>query len=73
MKELQTLYKIDTTGKLREWTMVIEDACFHAVKGVVGGKMIALPTGVEWHQLGPPHPELRGQLFYKRASGCIII
>jgi len=40
MKKLQTLYKIDTTGKLREWTMVIEDACFHAVKGVVGGKMI---------------------------------
>ena len=40
MKKLQTLYKIDTTGKLREWTMIIEDACFHAVKGVVGGKMI---------------------------------
>ena len=40
MQKLQTLYKIDTTGKLREWTMIIEDACFHAVKGVVGGKMI---------------------------------
>ena len=40
MKKLQTLYKIDTTGKLREWTMIIEDACFHAVKGVVGGKLI---------------------------------
>jgi DNA ligase 1 len=40
MKKLQTLYKIDTTGKLREWTMIIEDASFHAVKGVVGGKMI---------------------------------
>ena len=40
MKKLQTLYKIDTTGKLREWTMIIEDACFHAVKGVVGGKML---------------------------------
>ena len=25
MQKLQTLYKIDTTGKLREWTMVIED------------------------------------------------
>ena len=40
MKKLQTLYKIDSTGKLREWTMIIEDSCFHAVKGVVGGKMI---------------------------------
>ncbi len=40
MKKLQTLYKIDTTGKLREWTMVIEDACFYAIKGVVGGKLI---------------------------------
>ena len=40
MKKLQTLYKIDTTGKLREWTTVIEDACFYAIKGVVGGKLI---------------------------------
>ena len=40
MKKLDTLYKIDTTGKLREWTMVIEDSCFHAIKGVVGGKLI---------------------------------
>jgi DNA ligase 1 len=40
MKKLEKLYKIDTTGKLREWTMVIEDACFYAIKGVVGGKLI---------------------------------
>tara|TARA_Y100000593_G_scaffold79250_1_gene147418 strand:+ start:105 stop:1286 length:1182 start_codon:yes stop_codon:yes gene_type:complete len=40
MKKLNTLYKIDTTGKLREWTMVIDDACFYAIKGVVGGKLI---------------------------------
>ena len=39
MKKLQTLYKIDTKGKLREWTMVIEDACFYAIKGLTGGKL----------------------------------
>jgi len=37
--KLPTLYKFDTKGKLREWTMVIEGNCFHAVKGLVGGKL----------------------------------
>lgn len=38
MKTLQTLYKIDTKGKLREWTMHIDGASFYAVKGLVDGK-----------------------------------
>jgi DNA ligase 1 len=37
-KTLQTLYKIDTKGKLREWTMHIDGASFYAVKGLVEGK-----------------------------------
>jgi DNA ligase 1 len=38
IKTLQTLYKIDTKGKLREWTMHIDGASFYAVKGLVDGK-----------------------------------
>ena len=37
-KKLQTLYKIDTKGKLREWTMHIDGNSFYAVKGLVDGK-----------------------------------
>jgi ATP-dependent DNA ligase len=37
-KKLQTLFKIDTKGKLREWTMHIDGASFYAVKGLVDGK-----------------------------------
>lgn len=37
-KTLQTLYKVDTKGKLREWTMHIDGASFYAVKGLVDGK-----------------------------------
>lgn len=37
-KKLQTLYKVDTKGKLREWTMHIDGASFYAVKGLVDGK-----------------------------------
>lgn len=36
--KLQTLYKIDTRGKLREWTMNIDGDKFYAVKGLVTGK-----------------------------------
>ena len=39
IKKLQTLYKIDTKGKLREWTMHIDGASFYAVKGLVDGKL----------------------------------
>jgi DNA ligase-1 len=39
LTQLPTLYKFDTKGKLREWTMVIEENSFHAVKGLVGGKL----------------------------------
>ena len=38
IKKLQTLYKVDTKGKLREWTMHIDGASFYAVKGLVEGK-----------------------------------
>ena len=37
-KKLQTLYKVDTKGKLREWTMHIDGNSFYAVKGLVDGK-----------------------------------
>ena len=40
MQKLEKLYKIDSLGKLREWTMVIEGDSFHAEKGLVGGKIV---------------------------------
>ena len=39
MQKLDKLYKIDSLGKLREWTMVIDNNSFHAEKGLVGGKI----------------------------------
>lgn len=38
IKKLQTLYKIDTQGRLREWTMNVDGNKFYAVKGLVEGK-----------------------------------
>ena len=38
IEKLQTLYKIDTRGKLREWTINIDGNKFYAVKGLVDGK-----------------------------------
>ena len=38
MIKLETLYKVDSVGKLREWTMVIDNDSYHAVKGLVTGK-----------------------------------
>jgi DNA ligase-1 len=39
IKKLQTLYKIDTKSKLREWTCVVDGSTFYAIKGLVGGKL----------------------------------
>ena len=39
MLKLEKLYKIDSLGKLREWTMHIEGDAFYAVKGLVGKKL----------------------------------
>ena len=39
MLKLEKLYKIDSLGKLREWTMHIEGDSFYAVKGLVGKKL----------------------------------
>ena len=40
MQKLEKLYKIDSLGKLREWTMVIDKDSFYAEKGLVGGKIV---------------------------------
>jgi DNA ligase-1 len=37
-KTLPTLFKIDSIGRLREWTVHIEDSQFYAIKGLVEGK-----------------------------------
>jgi len=37
-EKLQTLYKIDTQGRLREWTINIDGDKYYAVKGLVEGK-----------------------------------
>ncbi|NDG51939.1 MAG: hypothetical protein EBY39_02785 [Flavobacteriia bacterium] len=41
MQKLEKLYKIDSLGKLREWTMIIDKDSFYAKKGLVGGKMVS--------------------------------
>ncbi len=38
IEKLQTLYKIDSQGRLREWTMNVDGNKFYAVKGLVEGK-----------------------------------
>ena len=40
MIKLETLYKIDSVGKLREWSVHVEGNTFYAVKGLVGMKLI---------------------------------
>jgi DNA ligase-1 len=39
MQTLEKLYKIDSVGRLREWTIHINEDSFHAVKGLVGMKL----------------------------------
>jgi len=39
MQTLEKLFKIDSVGRLREWTMHIQGDSFHAVKGLVGMKL----------------------------------
>ena len=39
MQTLEKLYKVDSQGRLREWTMHIDDNSFYAVKGLVGMKL----------------------------------
>tara|TARA_B100000519_G_scaffold88223_1_gene76533 strand:- start:688 stop:1875 length:1188 start_codon:yes stop_codon:yes gene_type:complete len=38
IEKLQTLYKIDSQGRLREWTMNVDGNKFYAIKGLVEGK-----------------------------------
>ena len=42
----ETLYKIDSKGKVREWRMEIEGAKFRTVSGIKGGKQVVS----EWKQ-----------------------
>lgn len=39
MQTLEKLYKVDSQGRLREWTMYIDGNSFYAVKGLVGMKL----------------------------------
>ena len=39
MQTLEKLYKIDSKGRLREWTMHINRDTFFAIKGLVGMKL----------------------------------
>ena len=39
MQTLETLYKIDSVGRLREWTMNIDKNSFYAIKGLVDMKL----------------------------------
>ena len=40
MKVLPTIYKMDSTGKIREWTAQVEGSRWRTVAGVVGGSMV---------------------------------
>jgi DNA ligase-1 len=39
MIKLRTLYKIDSVGKLREWSVHVDANTFYAIKGLVGMKL----------------------------------
>lgn len=40
-----TLYKLDSKGKLQEWTITVQDSSYYTVSGKVGGKMVtSAPT-----------------------------
>jgi len=72
IKKLQTLYKVDTKGKLREWTMHIDGASFYAVKGLVDGKLtIDKPTKTSPRMLDEamqPLPKLKQNWKHKQNS-----
>ena len=38
--ELKTLYKQDTKGKIRQWTVKVKDNTFWTEQGQVGGKIV---------------------------------
>ena len=38
--ELPTLYKKDTTGKIRQWTVIAEENKFWSQQGVIDGKIV---------------------------------
>ena len=40
MQTLKTLYKLDTTGKIRQWTVKVKDNTFWTEQGQVGGKIV---------------------------------
>ena len=37
---MQTLYKLDTTGKIRQWTVKVKDNSFWTEQGQVDGKIV---------------------------------
>ena len=40
MSELKTLYKVDTTGKIRQWTVNVNNDTFWTEQGQVDGKIV---------------------------------
>ena len=40
MSELKTLYKVDTTGKIRQWTVNVNNNTFWTEQGQVDGKIV---------------------------------
>jgi len=40
MQTLKTLYKLDTTGKIRQWTIKVKDNTFWTEQGQLGGKIV---------------------------------
>jgi len=40
MSELKTLYKVDTTGKIRQWTVKVKDNSYWSEQGQIDGKIV---------------------------------
>ena len=40
MSELKTLYKVDTKGKIRQWTVKVKSNSFWTEQGLVDGKIV---------------------------------
>ena len=40
MSELKTLYKVDTKGKIRQWTVKVKNNSFWTEQGLIDGKIV---------------------------------
>lgn len=67
-----TLYKVDTKGKVREWTMVIDGDSYYTITGEKGGKLITnKPVYCEPKNVGKANETSAESQAYSEASAKI--